>query len=80
MRKKNSFYDDLEILYDSLLRNSVKIIMVDFNRQIEQESQYRLTIGQNSLHSLIDNGTRIINFATLKVLIVRSIYFPYKHV
>lgn len=80
MRKKNSFYDDLEILYDSLLRNSVKIIMVDFNRQIEQESQYRLTIGQNSLHSLIDNGTRIINFATLKVLIVRNIYFPYKHV
>jgi len=75
--KKNAFYDDLELLYDSLPRNSVKIIIRDLNAQIGRESHYKPTIGQNSLHLLSnDNGMRIINFATSKDLTVSSTHSP----
>lgn len=40
--KKKSFYDDLEILCDSLSGNCVKVIIGDLNAQIRREPQYKI--------------------------------------
>jgi len=48
--EKENFYERLELLYDSLPRNDVKIIMGDFNAKIGNEKSHRGTTGGHSLH------------------------------
>jgi hypothetical protein len=43
-----------------------------------REDIFKLVIGNESLHEVSnDNGVRIVNFATLKNLTVKSITFPH---
>lgn len=37
-RKKNSFYDTLERTFDSLPKNSIKLIVEDLNAQVGRET------------------------------------------
>jgi len=61
---KNTFYEDLEQVYNTLPRHSVKLVIGDMNAKLGQEESYRPRIGRESLHSISnDNGTRFINFA-----------------
>jgi exonuclease III len=42
---KSAYYEELENIYDTLPRNTVKIIIEDFNAEIGREPVYKPTIG-----------------------------------
>jgi len=45
------------------------------------ESIFKPTIGQESLHQdSNDNGVRLVNFATSKILVVKSTMFPHRNI
>lgn len=76
---KDIFYEELEAVYDSLPLHCVKMVVGDFNSKVGRENSFRPTIGPDSLHNISNNnGTRLINFASSKDLIVSSTYFPRK--
>jgi len=76
---KDAFYEELERTYDSLPRRAIKIIMGDMNAKIGRENVFRPTIGKESPHIVSnDNGTRFINFAMSRDIIISSTYFQRK--
>ncbi|KAJ4430139.1 hypothetical protein ANN_22349 [Periplaneta americana] len=78
---KNSFYEELEHTFDQFPRYHMKILLGDFNAKVGREDIFRPTIGKESLHAISsDNGVRLVNFATLKNLIVKSTTFPHKDI
>jgi hypothetical protein len=53
----------------------MKTVLGDFNAKVGREDIFKPTIGNESLHGISnDNGVRVVNFATFKSLIVKSIY------
>ncbi|KAJ4437040.1 hypothetical protein ANN_17174 [Periplaneta americana] len=59
----------------------MKILLGDFNAKVGREDIFRPTIGKESLHAISsNNGVRLVNFATSKNLIVKSITFPHKDI
>jgi len=74
---KTAFYDELEILYDSL----PKIVLGDFNAKIGKETMYRPTIGKESLHrETNENGSMLVTFASNRNMVVSSTMFPHKNI
>ncbi|PSN29406.1 hypothetical protein C0J52_26264 [Blattella germanica] len=63
--------DTLECVFDRLSRYHMKIFLGDFNAKVGREDIFRPTIGTFSLHEdSIDNGVRLVTFATSKNLII----------
>jgi len=61
--------------------NKVKILLGDFNAKIGQEVIYRQTFGRESLHKVSNNnGTRLVNFAMTRNIVVSSTTFPNKDI
>jgi hypothetical protein len=59
----------------------VKILLGDFNAKIGREDIFKLTVGNESVHKIsIDNGVRVVNFATSKNLIVKSTMFSHRNI
>jgi hypothetical protein len=55
----------------------MKILLGDFNAKVDREDIFKLTIGNESSHEISnDNGVRVVNFATSKILVVKSTMFP----
>jgi hypothetical protein len=51
----------------------MKILLGDFNAKVGRENIFKPTIGNESLHQgSIDNGVRIVNFATSKIYLLRA--------
>jgi hypothetical protein len=66
---KDSFYEELECMFDKFPNYYMKILLGDFNAKVGKEDIFKPTIGNESLHEIItDNGVRIVNFATTKNL------------
>ncbi|PSN55094.1 Craniofacial development protein 2 [Blattella germanica] len=61
---KETFYQDLEQIYDRLLSNDVKIIVGDANAKIVSNN----------------NGERLIDFASSNNMRIISTYFPHKNI
>jgi hypothetical protein len=77
---KDSFYEELEQVFDNFRRYHMKILLGDFNLKVGRENIFKPTIGNESLHQdNNDNGFRIINFATYKNLVVKSTMFPHRN-
>jgi hypothetical protein len=56
----------------------MKTLLGDFNAKVGREDNFKPTIGNGSLHEIInDNGVRVVNFATFKSLSVKSTMFPH---
>jgi hypothetical protein len=71
---KYSFYEELEQVFDQFPRYHMKILLEDFNAKVGREDIF----GNESLHEARnDNGVKVVNFATLKNLIVKSTTFPH---
>ena len=48
---------------------------------VGRENIFKATIGQESLHQdSNDNGVRLVNFATLQNLVVKSTMFPHRNI
>jgi endonuclease/exonuclease/phosphatase family metal-dependent hydrolase len=74
---KDSFYDELERVFDKFPKYRMKILLGDFNAKVGREDIFKPTIGNGSLHEInIDNGVRVVNFATSKNPIVKNTMSP----
>ena len=59
----------------------MKILLGDFYTKVGRENNFKLTIGNESLHQdSNDNGVRIVNFKTSKNLVVKSTMFPHRDI
>jgi exonuclease III len=68
---KDSFYEELEQVFDQFSMYHMKILMGDFNAKFGREDIFKPIIGNESLHEADnDNGVRVVNFATSKNLIL----------
>jgi hypothetical protein len=66
---RDGFYRELERL------------LGDFNTKVFKEDIFKPTIGNESLHEIInDNGVRVIYFATSKNLSVKSTMLPHRNI
>jgi hypothetical protein len=66
---KDSFYEELEKLFDQFPRYHMKILLGDFNAKVGREDISKPIIGNESLHEVSnDNGARVVNFATIPPL------------
>jgi hypothetical protein len=64
---KDSFYKELECVFDKFPKYHMKILLGDFNAKVGKEDIFKPTIGNESLHGISnDNGVRLVNFATSK--------------
>jgi endonuclease/exonuclease/phosphatase family metal-dependent hydrolase len=74
----DSFYEELEQVFDQFPKNHMKILVGDFNAKVGRENIFKPIIGNESLHEASnDNGVRVVNFATSKNLIVKNTTFPH---
>jgi hypothetical protein len=75
---KDSFYKELESVFDKFPKYHMKTLLGDFNAKVGREDIFKPTIGNESLHEISnDNGGRLVNFATFKTLRVKSTMFPH---
>jgi hypothetical protein len=60
---KESFYEELEQLFDQFLKYCTKILIGDFNAKGGREGIFKTIICNMSLHEVSnDNGVRVVNF------------------
>jgi endonuclease/exonuclease/phosphatase family metal-dependent hydrolase len=78
---KDSFYEELERVFDKFPKYLMKILLGDFNAKVGKEYIFKPRIGNKSLHEISnDNGVRLVNFATSKNLRVKSTMFPHRNI
>jgi hypothetical protein len=77
---KDSFYEELERIFDKFPKYHMKILFGDLNAKVDREHIFKPTIWNESLHEISnDNGVGVVNFATSKNLIVKSTMFPHRN-
>jgi hypothetical protein len=58
----------------------MKILLGDFNAKVSREDIFIPTIGNESLHEIInDSGIRVVNFAICSNLVVKINMFPNRY-
>jgi exonuclease III len=78
---KDSFYEELEQVFDHFPKYHMKIILGDFNAKLGREDIFKPSIGKESLHEdSNDNGVRVVNFATSKNIVVKSTMFTHRNI
>jgi hypothetical protein len=56
---KDSFYEELERLFDKFQKYHMKILLGNFNAKVSRENVFKPTIGTASLYEISnDNGVR----------------------
>jgi len=53
---KDSFYVELEQVFDHFPKYHMKMLLGDFNAKVEREDIFKPTIGQESLHQEINDN------------------------
>jgi len=57
------------------------MLLGDINAKLERENIFKPAMGQESLHQdSNDNEVRLVNFATSKILVVKSTMFPHRNI
>jgi hypothetical protein len=77
---KDRFYEELEHVFDKFPKYHMKILLGDFSAKVGREdtSIFKPMIGNESFHKISnDNGVRVVNFATSKKHMIKSIMFPH---
>jgi len=78
---KDSFYEELEEVFDHFPKYHLKILLGDFNAKVGRENIFKPTTGQESLHQdSNDYGVRLVNFATSRNLVVKSTIFHHRNI
>jgi hypothetical protein len=77
---KNSFYKELERVFNKFLKYHMKILL-DFNAKVGRKGIFKPTISNESLDEISnDNGVSLVNFAKSKNLRVKSAMFPHRNI
>jgi hypothetical protein len=66
---KDSFYEELESVFDKSPKYHGKIMLWDFNVKVGREDIFKPTIGNESLHE-ISNDNGVVTFDTSKNLML----------
>jgi hypothetical protein len=75
---KESFYEELEQVFDQFSRYHMKILLGDFVAKVGKEDIRKPIIGNESLHEVSnDNGISVVSFATSENSIFKSTTFPH---
>jgi len=75
---KDSFHEELEQMLDHIPTYHMKMLLGDINAKLRRENILKPTTGHESFHQdSNDNGVRLVNFATSKILVVNSSMFPH---
>jgi hypothetical protein len=75
--KNDSFKEGMKHVFDQFPRYNMKIFLRDFKANAEMEDILKPIIGNVCLHEASnDNGVRVVNFSTLKNVIVNSTISP----
>jgi endonuclease/exonuclease/phosphatase family metal-dependent hydrolase len=75
---KDSFYVELERVFDKFPKYHMKILLGDFNTKVGRKDIFKSTIGDENLHEMSnDNGVTLVNLATSESLRVKSTMFPH---
>jgi hypothetical protein len=53
---KDSFYEELECVFDKFPKYHIKILLRYFNAKVGREDIFKLTIGNESLHEISNNN------------------------
>ena len=70
---KDSFYEELEQVFDHFPTYHMKILIGDFKAKVGRKNIFKPTIGKESLHQdSNDKGEKIVNFAMSKNLVVKA--------
>jgi hypothetical protein len=78
---KDSFYEELERVFDKFPKYHMKILLRDFSAKVGREDFFEPTIENKSLHKISnDKGVRLVNFATSENLRVKSTMFPHRNI
>jgi hypothetical protein len=73
---KDSFYEEIRRVFDQFPRYEMKILLGGINAEVGRENILQTKMGNESLHEISnDNGVRVLNSATVKNLVVRSLIF-----
>jgi uncharacterized protein YlzI (FlbEa/FlbD family) len=66
---KDSFYEELERVFDKVPEYHMKILLGDFNAKEGKKYIFKQTTGNERLHKIsYENEIRVVNFATSKNL------------
>ena len=73
---------ELEQVLDYFPKYQMKILLGDLHAQLGREDIFKLTIGIASIHQGSHDNTviRTVNFATSRILVVKSTIFPHQNI
>jgi hypothetical protein len=78
---KDSLYEELKQVSDQFPGYHMKILLGDFHAKVGRKDIFKAVISNESLHEVTnDNGLGVVNFTTLKNLIVKSTTFPHRDI
>jgi hypothetical protein len=78
---RDGFYEELERVFDKFPKYFTKISLGDFNAKVSKKDIYKPTIGNESLHKIINyNGVRVVKFITTKNPTAKSTMFPHRNI
>jgi hypothetical protein len=70
---KDSFYEELEHVFDQFPRNDMKILLGPLKVKAGKENIFKLTTRNDSLHEISnDNGVRVLNLSHLKTQLSKA--------
>ena len=78
---KDSFYQELEQVFEHFPKYHMNIQLGDFNAKLEREDIFKPTIGTEILREYSnDNGVRVVSFATFKNFVLKGSVFPHRNI
>jgi hypothetical protein len=78
---KDSFYEELERVFDKFTLTPHENSVLSFQWRRRQGRLFKPTIGNKSLHETSnDNAVRLVNFATSKNIKVKITMFPHSNI
>jgi hypothetical protein len=74
---EDSFYKELEQVFDQFPRHHMKTLLGDFNAKVGREDIFKPIIGNESLYEASnENEVRVVTFPTSKALTIKTTIFP----
>jgi hypothetical protein len=77
---KDSFYEELEQVFDQFPRYHMKILLGDFSVKVGREDMFKPINDGENLHEASNNNSVGVDFATSKNLIVNSTPFSHSNI
>jgi hypothetical protein len=65
---KDSYYEELESVFDTFSKYRTNILLGEFNAKIGRKDIFKSIIGNESLHEISNDNEVIVNFDTYKML------------